>query len=40
MNKPLLALLCMAVGALVTGVSAVALKKWRLGRSQAVAELA
>lgn len=40
MNKPLLALLCMAVGALVTGVSAVALKKWRLGRSQPVAELA
>ena len=40
MNKPLLALLCMATGALVTGVSAVALKKWRLGRGAPVAEAA
>ena len=35
MNKPLLALLCMATGAAVTGITAVALKTWRLQGSRA-----
>lgn len=34
-NKPLLALLCMATGAAVTGITAVALKTWRLQGSRA-----
>jgi PTS system fructose-specific IIC component len=34
MNKPLLALLCMAAGACVTAITAVALKKIRLGNKQ------
>ena len=37
MNHPLLALLSMATGALVTGVLAVALKKWRLQSRQLAA---
>lgn len=37
MNKPLLALLCMVTGAVITGITAVALKKLRLKKSQEVA---
>ncbi|MBZ6070901.1 PTS fructose transporter subunit IIABC [Aeromonas schubertii] len=37
MNKPLLALICMVTGAVITGITAVALKKLRLKKSQEVA---
>ncbi|QFI53931.1 PTS fructose transporter subunit IIABC [Aeromonas simiae] len=37
MNKPLLALLCMLTGAVITGIAAVALKKGRMSRSAALA---
>ncbi|MGY3927573.1 PTS fructose transporter subunit IIABC [Aeromonas simiae] len=37
MNKPLLALLCMLTGAVITGIVAVALKKGRMSRSAALA---
>lgn len=37
MNKPLLALLCMLTGAVITGITAVALKKGRMSRSAALA---
>ncbi|ALP41602.1 PTS fructose transporter subunit IIABC [Aeromonas schubertii] len=37
MNKPLLALLCMVTGAVITGITAVALKRLRLKKSQEVA---
>ena len=37
MNHPLLALLSMATGAVVTGMLAVALKKWRLQTRQQAA---
>lgn len=36
MNKPLLAILCMLTGAVVTGISAVILKKWRLQQAGSV----
>lgn len=37
MNKPLLALLCMLTGAVITGIVAVALKKGRMSRTAALA---